>query len=83
MAKPYEFDSPIITENGLKRVAQIIKANYPTNDDLEQAIGDVDLSSVTSQIQQLQTQISQVETRLSSIETDLDGLLEVMKRVVM
>ena len=94
MAKPYDFESPIVTENGLKRVAEIIKTNYPDNDALQEAISNVDLSSVNNQIQQLQTQVTQVttkvgevdisglESRVSSIESDLDGLLTVLEEVV-
>lgn len=68
MAKPYNFDSPIVTENGLKKVADIIKTNFATKEEIKEAVGGVDLSSL--------------EARVTSIEDDLDGLLVVMKEVI-
>ena len=86
MAKPYNYDSPLITERGLEHIAEIIKTNYPTNEDMQKAVAGVDLSSVNNQIQQLQSttqslssQVTQVESKVTEVttkvgEVDISGL---------
>lgn len=96
MSKPYDFTSPLITENGLKKVAEIIKANFATIDKVDQAVAGVDLSGYVqkdgdktlisptdvTQIATNKTNIEDLQTRVGSIESDLDGLLTVLEEVV-
>ncbi len=96
MSKPYIFDSPLITLNGMKEVASIIKANFATSEDVQQAITSVDLSGYVlkdgdktlisptdvTQITTNKTNIEDLQTRVGSIESDLDGLLTVLEEVV-
>lgn len=92
MAKPFNFDVPIATERTIEYVADVIKTNYATKKEVENAVDNVDLSSVEAKLEgkvdketgkslATSAQLTQIETNKSAIASNTSKITTLQSTV--
>lgn len=65
MSKPYTFDSPLVTQNTLSYVADIIKTNYAKKEEL---------TDINDRLESLETTLEGLDATLAQIAADLESM---------